>query len=491
MRAILESIATVLEEQVQEAYLVGGYVRDLLLGRESHDLDFAVRSGGLTLARRVADRLGGAFVALDTERDTGRVVVRREGALPLLVDFAIFRGDDIEDDLAMRDFTVNAMAVLFSDFVAGRIQIVDPLGGQHDLKARCVRAVSSAVFRDDPARLLRAIRLAKQVGFEIASETSSLIQRDAPLIASISPERVRDELVTILALPGSSEAFRQMDRLNLLEVVLPEVTQLKGIEQSAPHTLDVYDHTLRTLDELEKLLGGVGVGLVGDEDALPEPLRVFSEQLAIHLMAELVGDRARYVIVKLATLLHDVGKPLTYAADEDGRIRFLGHAGMGASLAAAMMRRLHFGNREEALVKTLVWNHMRPLLLSREKTVTRRAIYRFFRDTRDTGLDILLFSLADYRATSEARREGPAAERFAAMVAGMMHAYFEEHSAVIAPPRLLDGYDLMAAFGLRPGPRIGELLEAVRERQAEGKITTRDEAVDFVASELNYEHNGE
>jgi len=491
MKAILDSIVTVLEEQGQEAYLVGGYVRDLLLGRESHDLDFAVPGDGVALARQVADRLGGAFVALDPERDTGRVIVRREGPTPLLVDFAIFRGDDIESDLRMRDFTVNAMAVPFSEFVAGRIQTVDPLGGRHDLEARCVRAVSNEVFRDDPARLLRAVRLAKQMGFEIAPETENLIQRDAPLIVSISPERVRDELVYILALSGTSQALRQMDRLNLLEVVLPEVAQLKGVEQSPPHTMDVYDHTLRGLDELEVLLGGVGVGPVSDAGFFPASLQVFSEELAAHLTAGLVGGRARYVIVKLAALLHDVGKPVTYATNEDGRIRFLGHAGVGASLAADLMRRMHFGKREEVLVRTFVWNHMRPLHLSREKTVTRRAMYRFFRDTRDTGLDILLFSLADYRATRGARRGKRREERFISMVARMMRAFFEEHSTVIAPPRLLDGHNLMTAFGLKPGPRIGQLLEAVRERQAGGEITTRDEALDFVASELNYEHSGE
>ncbi len=478
--SLAERICALVGVQDTRAWLVGGYVRDRLLGRVSHDLDFVVPFGGLALARRVADRLGGAFYALDEERDTGRAILSNGHGHVVIVDVARWRSGDLSADLTARDFTINALAY----DIVGHGGITDPTGGLADLKAGVLRAPLPTAFRDDPIRLLRAVRLEVQLGFSIEPRTLAWLQRDAPLIAWVAAERVRDEMVRLLALPGVARGLSRLDELGLLPFMLPELAQCRGVMQSEPHYLDVYGHTLQTVFHTEALLralnllpGAGGEGADSPLSVVPTALMPFADRLRAHLASETSAGRNRAQMLLWAALGHDWGKPLTRTVEE-GRVRFLTHDEKGAELVAERLRTLAFSTDEIKLVSTIVRHHMRPSLLAREGVLTRRAIYRFFRDTGDAGIETLLLSLADRLGTYGPYLGGDAWEERLQFIARMLTAYYEQPE-VVAPSPLVSGGDLITELGIAPGPLVGQLLAQVREAQAAGEVTTRDEALAF------------
>jgi putative nucleotidyltransferase with HDIG domain len=484
---LLTHLVSLLTAQNVEAYLVGGSVRDILLGWPLHDYDFAVRGDALVLTRHIADELGGAYVPLDVARNVGRVVLRLGQANALLpssllnIDLAGLRGPDIQADLLDRDFTVNAMAIDVQRLGEDPPPVIDPSGGLADLEARVVRAVSEASLRSDPCRLVRAIRVAAQIGGQIESQTRAWLRHNAALLSQTSPERVRDELVRILSLPESADQLQLLDEFGLLEQVFPEVGPMRGVIQSSPHVYDVFDHTLLTVAEAESIADAV----FAEDSGFLGPVADYAGPLAQHLQDTPIADRPRWALLELSALFHDIGKPATYSVEPDGRVRFIGHQEVGVLLANQALRRLKFGTREIQIVEAAVRHHMRPLLLGSAPQVSRRAVYRFFRDTGASGLDILLLSLADFRATRGPTLTAEAWQRRLEVVKLFLDRYFQQRAEVVAPPKLIDGHDLTDVFALEPGPQYAVLLEAVREAQAEGLVANRAEALNLVEGLLS------
>jgi tRNA nucleotidyltransferase/poly(A) polymerase len=497
-KGVIASIRRLLAERSWEGYLVGGYVRDLLLGRDTRDLDLAVSGDALVVAREMADRLGGAFVVLDAERHTGRVVLH-EGGERFYVDFAALRGGDPRADLGARDFTINALAIDVHD-VRSDPEVVDLFGGRRDLESGVVRAVSDSIFRDDAIRLLRGLRLAAELEMEIDEATEALVLRDAGSIAQASAERVRDELCKILSVPRAEDHLRYLDRLGLLGLLLPELEGLRGLEQPPPHHQDAWEHSLATVggaDEVSRVIEGLARGeavssaegrvAVQVQDSLQAALGRFSPQLSGHLKEHLVDERSRSALLKLAALLHDVGKASTGKIDEENRIRFFGHAREGSILAARALRRLRFGVREVRSARSVIRHHMRPLHLAKAGAISRRAIHRFFRDTDGAGLDVLLLSLADNLALVHEGANEEQWERICEVVGVLLAAYYEQHADVVEPPPLLRGADLLEHLGMEPGPAVGRVLRALSEAQATGQVSTREQALSLAESLLSKE----
>jgi len=460
-------------------WLVGGSVRDALLNRPVHDLDFAVAGDGLAIARTVASKLGAAFFPLDEARGTGRVVAIEDDQR-FFLDFASLRGDDLNADLAARDFTVNAIAVSLGG------QLFDPMGGQADLKAKVLRTCSPASINDDPVRALRAVRLAAQLGFRIERGTREAAREAASRIASVSAERVRDEFMKMLEEQKPAASLRALDALGLLGRVVPETSALKGVTQSAPHVFDVWQHTLAVVNHLEGVLSVLG--RVHDVDAASEyalgyaAARVgrYRNEISDHLEQELSAGRSARSLLFLAALLHDIAKPQTRAVEAGtGRVRFLGHENYGTEVAKERLIALRLSNDEVERVAIIVAHHMRPVLLSQGEAVTPRAAYRFFKATGPAGVDVCLLTLADLLGTRgiELGREEWAVR--VDTVVALLDAYYKQSEQVIRPPALITGEDVMR-LGVPQGPRVGELLEAVREAQAAGEVTTREEAMDRV-----------
>ena len=473
------------------AWLVGGYVRDRLLHRETHDLDVVVPTDAIRKARALADHFGGAFFKLDEERDVGRALLPRERG-PLNVDISRLRATDLAGDLALRDFTINAMAL---DLNEDPPVLIDHHGGLEDSRLGLVRAVSERSFRDDPVRMLRGVRQAADLGFALDEQSVVWIRRDARRLSEIPAERVQPELVRLIDGDAAARHLLLLSDLGLLSVVLPEVAGLQGIGQSQPHYLDVFDHTLESLRQWEWLLSALrgDTECHGSGSTSGAGLRVAAAlapilpQLLSHLAQPTSADRTRGMLLKWALLLHDVGKPKTRTVEEGGRVRFFQHQSVGAEMAATVLRGLRFSSNEVRWISTIVRNHLRPSQLAREPELTRRAVYRFFRDTGEAGVDTCLLSLADHLATWGPGLQSERWSRRVDTTAQLLHVFFTRHKEQVAPDPLLNGWDLQQSFDLPAGPGIGVMLETLREAQASGEVRTRDEALALVQGQLSNE----
>jgi poly(A) polymerase len=443
--------------------LVGGAVRDAILRRASADVDIAVPSGAIALARRSAERLGGACVVLDAERGAARVVT---GA-GLTLDVTDFRAPTLEADLAARDFTVDALAVALGPLIAcGRARIVDPTGGLADLKARRLRPAGRGVLEQDPLRTLRAVRLEATLGIRLTPAAARAVRSAAPRIARVATERVRDELLMITALADTARALRRADALGVLGVVLPEVEAMRATPQPPPHRFDVLEHSLRAVGGCDRLLARL------------EALAPYGEELAAHLAEPLGGGARRDTALKLAALLHDVSKPETRRR-VGGRVRFFEHDVIGARRVRAIGERLRLPERLTTVVERVVRHHLRPMHLGHADTITPRARYRFYRDLREDTRDLLLLVLADAAAVTGA---SPLTTwRRAGLIRDLFAGWREQHQAE-RRPALLRGEDVMARFSLEPGPRVGWLLSQAREAQDLGRVHSREEALAYLDS---------
>ena len=486
---LLEAIRAALPDNLA-VYLVGGAVRDALLGRTSHDLDFVLDAHGIRTARRVADALQADFFPLDPERDTGRVIVTSPDGVRTLMDFATFRGEDLESDLKGRDFTVNAIAMEIHS-----MQVHDPLHGGMDLKDRRLRVCSPSAFRDDPVRILRAVRLSATFGFQILPETSRAMREAVSLLGKVSIERLRDELFRILEGTKPAACIRVLDLVGALDQLLPELGELKGVEQPTPHVYDVWEHTLATVRHLQSLLAVLAPEYNPDTTSdwylglLSLRLGRYRQKFAEHLATPININRSLSGLLELAGLYHDVAKPTSRKVDENGQVRYWDHDQRGAEIAVARARALNLSNGEVDRLDLIIRNHMRILfhtnrLVRERKQPTRRAVYRFFRDTRQAGVDIVLLSLADLRATYEHTLPEDTWNAGLDICRQLLENWWEKPEESVNPPTLLSGKDLLSEFDLEPGPQVGRLLEAVREAQAVGKVSTREEALDLAAQLL-------
>ncbi len=480
-----QPLASLLDKE--HVWLVGGAVRDLLLGRPQHDWDFAVQGQAMALARDVADALGGAYVTLDIERDTARVVVAPlDEETPVMLDFAALRGPSLVADLHDRDFTINAMALSLDG------ELIDPVKGQADLRARRVRAVSDHSLTDDPARLLRAVRTAVELHFEIEPQTRSAMERHAERITTVAAERICAELTRIVAAEPAAQALEQLASLGILSRVLPEFLDMRATTQTWPHHYTrVWGHTLAAVTALEGVLALI--------DEAPHPAHVtprvraprwawqrlqerlhdLRPTLRHYLEVALAAEMPRRDLLKWGALLHDVGKTTTRTVDEEGKTHFYGHEDAGSEIARTRLRALRFPNSARHFVDLLIREHMRMLGLEQNPPPTRRAVYRFYRAAEEAGVGVVLLHLADTLAVWGPGLEREKWEDVLTVAQALLEGYFHQQETVVAPPPLLTGHDLLDR-GVPQGPEIGRLLRAAREAQAAGELSGREEALRYV-----------
>lgn len=472
-----------------ELYLVGGAVRDALLGRRSYDLDFVLPAGALRFARKLADALEGAYFPLDAEREYARIVLARDEAKPegerIKLDFATYQGDSLDVDLRLRDFTINAMAIS----IHAPHTLVDPLGGAGDLIARRLRVCSPESLIHDPLRILRAVRQAVDFDLQITPETIQLMRQATGQLDQVSSERIRDEIFRILDGSSPRSAIEILDRIGALVFVLPELGALKGVEQSAPHIYDVWMHTLDVVKNLSAVYATLALDYDADAAAnlmhglVSLRLGRYRQALKEHLEEKLNPERSIRALVFFSALFHDSGKATTRHLDEDGRVRFFGHDEVGEQLAVRRAQELRLSNLEIERVRLVVRHHMRPFLLGQlDGMPTRRAVYRYFRDTGTAGVDICILSMADMLATYGSTLPQEDWVRHLDILRCLLEAWWEHAQEQVLPPALINGHELMAELCLNPGPEIGQLLEAIREAQALGTVSSREQALELARS---------
>ncbi len=457
---LIATVREIARTRATDVMLVGGAVRDTVLGRDPHDFDFAVNGDAVGLGRAVANALKGDFYILDAERGTARVL------LPATVlDFARLRGGTTwRDDLFARDFAMNAIGI---DVASG--ECIDDTSGLRDIEQRLVRATTAHAIADDPVRALRAVRMAFQSGFEIEPATQQLVRDIGTDILKPSAERLRDEFFAILDLPNAAQAVQMLDGFGLLAHLVPDVEPMRTQAQSAPHAFTVLEHTWRVMEAVDEQMSGVRCQ-VSDQ---------VRESLVVNLKSSIAEDRTIASLLRFAALLHDCAKPNTMSVDSDGRIHAYGHERDGADMAAARARAFKLSSDEVSWVRTFVANHMRPNQMARMPIPpTPRALVRFFRNAGECAPALALFALADCwgkrgEATTDADCEP--SQSIAALLLNQYYARFEKS---VAPEPLITGRDVIA-LDVQPGRRIGEILAAVREAQMAGEIDTREQAMEM------------
>ncbi len=444
-------------------YAVGGMIRDALLKRPGvrPDFDFAIPKGSFPFGRALARYLGAAFVPLDPEHGACRIVRQVDGTL-CTIDLSDYRGTSLEEDLTRRDFTVNAMAVSLRDLLRREDPfsgLIDPLDARADIGAKVIKVTSEQALVDDPLRILRAFGMSAQLGLTISSRTRTLLKKHASLLGKVSPERVRDELFKILESGRAAECIEELDRLKILDAIFPEIAAMRGRYQGPYHHLDVWRHSLLALKHLEEALCQL------EKD----------ERVRRHMDACLSSGRSRRALVKLAELFHDVAKPA--AMKRQGRkLIFHGHDVLGGRMLVALARRLKLSNAEADALDIMVRAHLRPGYLSDAAGPSARALYRFFRDTGEEAVSVLALSLGDQRATRGRLTSPRSHARHERLVKRLIDVFFSRKEEV-RTPRILNGNDIMKAFGLAPSPAVGKVLEALDELQATGRIKTRRDAL--------------
>ncbi len=475
--SLLTAVSRYLKTEKADAYIVGGFVRDTLLGRQIADIDIAIAGDALSIGDKLAARLKGKFIVLDAKNNIGRIVFPEKTALCL--DLSSFTGT-INDDLARRDFTINSLAIDLKNILGknDELPIIDPFQGLSDLDHAIIRTVGKNSLSADPVRLLRAVRFAAELGFTIEHKTENSIKQEAGLLAGVAGERIREEFLNLLDVSRGGQYLKYMDELGLLTVIFPELQLTKGVDQPAEHHWDVFEHSLMTVSAVDYILGQ-GVWEFPDDGILTEV--PWSPELARYFEKPVAAGSSRRTLLKLAALLHDICKPQTRTIEDNGKMRFLGHNEAGATIATGILERLRFSSKEINLVANVVKYHLRPNQMGQPPS--RRAVYRFFRDAGDDGLDILYISLADHLATRGPGLIMPNWRLHTEIVRHIMEEY-DRQTITTKPARLVDGNDLRNIFGLQPGPKMGRLLENLKEAQAAGELTDRQAALDYIGNLL-------
>lgn len=478
------------ESKRQNPYLVGGIIRDCLLGIKPQDVDIAIEGDIAAVGLELANALGGQYVQMHQDWDIGRVIVPATAVIDNDIAYVDISGmvGGIEADLRRRDFSVDALAIPLAAETFHRDAITDLVGGLADLDAEVIRANADDTFRDDPARLLRAPRLAAQLGFTIEADTEAKIRRDAALVTGVAPERVRDELMRLLSAPSAAESVRWLDGAGLLSQVLPELDEARGITQPKEHHWDVFNHLVEAVGHVDKIfsfLFGHQSTRLGPQplqgDFLTAALPTF-EGMQGYFQEDIGDGHTRLTFLKLTALLHDVAKPATKTIEASGKMRFLGHHTVGEEMAGEILGRLRFSRRGTRLVSQMIRNHLRPTqMAAKGEMPSGRALYRYYRDVSEGAVDTLYLNMADFLAA-----RGPTiTEQDWRDHCELMEYILIKGRLQSAPetlPKIITGHDIMVALSLPSGPEVGRLLGLVLEAQANGEVNSTDEALGLIRS---------
>lgn len=440
----------------REAYLVGGAIRDALLGEGTHDLDFTLPIHPISSAREIADQLGGAFYILDEERQAARVIVRDEDAERHILDFTPLQGESIEDDLRARDFTITAMALPVQD--PGTL--IDPLGGISDLREGILRPCSSHSIEDDPIRILRAVRMAVQYDFRMADALKTQIRRSLSGLEEVSPERLRDECFRMLEGPNQAVAMKALSLLNVYPRLFPGYPSLSKYNQRCLRYLErMWDVLGKEHDPEAAGSWAMGLSVMR--------LGRYRERIRDHFQSTLVPTRSVRALVSFSALFLPGG-------EEEG------NAPSWNEIIKDHARRLRLSNEEIQRLEgmTDAYPAFRDFG-NEEEPPSSRQIYRYFHPVNGAGVDGIFLGLAGFLARYGTAAPLEAWPRILDAARSCLEAWWEKREQIISPPLLVTGDDLIKTFHLAPGPLIGMILERIREEQAVGEIKTKREALAF------------
>lgn len=446
-------------EEGTELFLVGGYIRDILLGRECFDKDYAVKGeSAISFAGKVAKTFGGYFVLLDEEHDIARVVLSDKKNT---LDFAGCVGQDINTDLRNRDFTINAIGCKIEK---NKSELIDLLSGIEDLKKKIIRIIDEKNIIDDPLRVLRAYRFAAQFGFSIEKTTLELIEKHKSLITLVSIERITQELIKLFEGDFAGKNLYLMNNSGLFDEIFPELIPQRKIPPNLHHHLGLLEHSIESVKQMENEINN------------------FPDWAKEHLYREFSSGIKVISLLKLATLFHDIGKPPTWQIDEAGRHRFIKHEELGSEMVLDVLKRLKFSKNNMKYVAKLIKYHMYPSQLLNEglENLSEKATMRMFRRIGDDMPELILLGMADRLSARGSEITDEIVEKNIQGLYFLLEKYKKSQEEVRTIPKLIDGNEVMDILGIPPSPILGKILKDLHEAQISGDVNTREEALEFI-----------
>lgn len=462
----MQAVFAMAKERGIEIYLVGGCIRDSIetaavaakgsaAKTGPFDFDFAIKANALDFARSIADQLEGHYVVLDPQFDIARVVLDSGNYL----DFAGYKGS-MSEDLMRRDLTINALALDGSE----HDQVIDLVGGLEDLESNTIRAVSQEVLQDDPLRLLRVYRFAVAREALIESQTRDFVKNNMALLSGVAPERINYEFFTLMDKPSAGRYIHEMGEIGLLEAIYPELKDCRRVTANSYHHLALFDHSLETVPQLEA--------------KLPTLPAYFMESVSQSMSYGVT----RLAATKVASLLHDIGKPDTWEVQPDGRHSFIGHDKLGAEMIRPLAQRSKWPRSLAKLVEKLVLWHLRPGQLFHTGEPTVKALNRFYRNVGEDFAELMLLAFADFGSTRGPGLTGDKREALHQSLHSLVDGYPAYLESIANIPKLLGGADVMRLLDIGPGPIVGEILNALSEAQEFKEVTNTAQAEAFVHS---------
>jgi poly(A) polymerase len=451
------SLSRIAKSKSINLWLVGGYLRDIYLKRKKDlvDFDFCVEKNTLSLVKEFSREVKSKYIILDAVEESFRVIVKSKKK-NYQFDFSKMRGASLKEDLNLRDFTINTLAV---DVCDRKFKLIDMCGAKKDLDKGLIRVPSERVIKDDPLRILRGFVFSAILNFRIEKNTLFYFSRYKNNIKQVSSERIVEELYKLFSAKHSYKTIKLMDPLSILDCIIPGIKQMRGIIQGDYHHLGVWDHSIETLRQFERLY---------------ENTLVFDADIDKHLKEEVAYGRSRLQIIKFACILHDIGKPRAKKKLKKKTI-FYEHEKIGRDLVSKLADKLRLSHKEKDLLKKLVFWHLRPGYLADQITPTKRAVYHFFRDTQEEGIAVIVLSLSDWRATRGPLTSFKKRRRHEKIMLALLKEYIA-HQKEKPLKKIIDGNDIMKRFKIESGPVVGLILKKIHEEQSLGHITNKTQA---------------
>ena len=441
-------------KEINEGYLVGGSIRDLFTKNCVFcDRDISIK-GAENFARKIANKWDGTFIELDSENKIYRVVLPDKINF---LDISELQGNNIEEDLKRRDFTINAIA-----YDLANDKFVDVTGGLKDLKNKVLRHIDDKNFEDDPLRILRAFRFYAVTGFKMTIELENALKKYLPLALNPAKERINYEIMKLFGGDFASGALLKMDEFGLLEKIFPCVTEMKKVPPNTHHHLDLFHHVVETVRQIEILYNEISG---------------FEKE---HLDAIDFGGFPRINHLKLAGFLHDIGKFSTWTIEESGRHRFIKHDDVGSKMVVPLLRDLKFSKKQIEYISCMIKNHIYPSNVIVAPSLNDKVMMRYVRKMGDNVVDNIILAKADRLS---ARGVDITEEIVNMNISGLdklLDFYLSKKDSLAPLPKLIDGREIMEILNIKPSPKLGEIINAVNEAQLNGDVLTHEDAVQFI-----------
>ncbi len=444
--------------KINEGYLVGGSVRDALMGKSFVDRDVAIK-GAESFAKKLAEEFNATFIVLDPEYKIYRLVLEDKTNY---LDISEIQGVNIEEDLSRRDFAMNAIAI---DLSSG--EIIDPYNGQKDIENKVIRHIKDSNFEEDPLRILRAFRFMSTTGFELSEDVKACIKNYKHLLFTPAKERINYELMKLFGggkCSGGkcSEALLCMDEFRILEELFPQVKEMKKVPPNTHHHLDLFHHVVETVRNIDELY----------ENA--------PDEVKSHLDRVDFGGFPRLNHIKLAGFLHDIGKISTWTIEDTGRHRFIKHDDVGAKMCVPFLKDMKFSKKQIDYISLMIKNHIYPSNVIVAPDLSEKVMMRYLRKMGENVVDNIILAKADrLSARGEDITEAMVQENLDGLDK-LLKFYLEKRETLKPLPKLIDGLEILKIKNIKQGPILGEIIDALKEAQISGEVNTKDDAVEFV-----------